>query len=288
MICLYPVSQDRIVSGCTYTFRRRCGYCETCRLNYRSVWAARILLESTCHASSVFVTLTYDELNYPVDGSVSKRALQLFFKRLRKVTGKIRYFACGEYGDRTNRAHYHCIIFGLECNSVTEAIILNAWNQGYVVVAPLNSNRSAYVAKYTTKKIRGCEPPVGCSPEFAIMSRRPGIGLFYINKIVDAMLRTSDSFVSGDPKDGDPVFALWRGFIRIDGKFYPAGRYLRDKVIAGISACGGNVRSDVRAALDLTMKWYEECLRGESPDRVRLRESHARKARRMLRVGGDL
>jgi hypothetical protein len=43
-----------------------------------------------------------------------KRDLQLFFKRLRKAYPdvKLRYFACGKYGEQFARPHYHVILFG--------------------------------------------------------------------------------------------------------------------------------------------------------------------------------
>lgn len=43
---------------------------------------------------------------------LSKSDLQKFLKRLRKAYGKkVRYFACGEYGPKTFRPHYHLLFF---------------------------------------------------------------------------------------------------------------------------------------------------------------------------------
>ncbi len=44
--------------------------------------------------------------------TLSKSDLQLFFKRLRKNYGKeVRYFACGEYGPKHYRPHYHLLFY---------------------------------------------------------------------------------------------------------------------------------------------------------------------------------
>lgn len=51
--------------------------------------------------------------------TLRKRHYQLFFKRLRKWYGKpIRYFGTGEYGSKTQRPHYHFIIFGLKLDDL--------------------------------------------------------------------------------------------------------------------------------------------------------------------------
>lgn len=51
-------------------------------------------------------------------GYLSKRDIQLFLKILRKkiyerfqVFNSVRYFICGEYGPKTFRPHYHCLLF---------------------------------------------------------------------------------------------------------------------------------------------------------------------------------
>ena len=91
-----------------------CGRCTGCRLKYAAQWAMRCMHESQLHSRNSFITLTYNNENLPADKSINKEEMQKFFKRLRKKLGNnsIRYFACGEYGDKTSRPHYHAIIFG--------------------------------------------------------------------------------------------------------------------------------------------------------------------------------
>ena len=87
-----------------------------CRIALSREWATRVLHESDYWDHSCFTTLTYNNEHLPKDGSLHKDELQKFFKRLRKYLGdrKMKYFACGEYGDEGHRPHYHAILFGID------------------------------------------------------------------------------------------------------------------------------------------------------------------------------
>ena len=93
-----------------------CGKCIGCRLAHSRSWAVRCVHESTLHEHNCFLTLTFDDDHLPSDHSVHVRDVQLFLKRLRKSLGdtKVRFFACGEYGAKNDRPHYHLIIFGYD------------------------------------------------------------------------------------------------------------------------------------------------------------------------------
>lgn len=85
-----------------------CGRCIGCRIDKARDWAVRIMCESYTSQSSWFLTLTYD--NEHMDSlSLVKSDLQDFIKKVRdKVRSynsniKVRYFGCGEYGDRSGR-----------------------------------------------------------------------------------------------------------------------------------------------------------------------------------------
>jgi hypothetical protein len=92
-----------------------CGKCIPCLKRRSSHWSFRILQESKTAKSSCFITLTYDQVPLSPNGlpTLLKRDYQTFFKRLRKLAphkkGKkrLKYFACGEYGTKTARPHYH-------------------------------------------------------------------------------------------------------------------------------------------------------------------------------------
>lgn len=87
-----------------------CGRCLGCRLDHAKMWSDRCMLELQDHDEAYFVTLTYDDQHVTLSdenaATLVKSDLQNFFKRLRKDGQKIRYFACGEYGENTFRPHY--------------------------------------------------------------------------------------------------------------------------------------------------------------------------------------
>lgn len=102
-----------------------CGACPECLQKKSRQWALRCSMEAKNNVG-MMVTLTYDTYKYDCYGNIigenlnadmelSKRDVQNFFKRLRaKFSDKnIKYLATAERGKRTNRPHYHCLIFGL-------------------------------------------------------------------------------------------------------------------------------------------------------------------------------
>jgi len=149
------------------------------------------MLEASQHKKNCFITLTYAKENLPKNKSLVKRDFQLFMKRLRKKYGaKIRFYACGEYGDLNDRPHYHSCIFGLDfadkqLYTVRDGINLyqsealdELWPYGFATVGEVTFESAAYVARYICKKINGKKAEAhyqGKIPEFSLMSRRPGI-----------------------------------------------------------------------------------------------------------------
>jgi len=144
-----------------------CGQCIGCRLEYSRHWAVRCMAESQLHDYNCFITLTYDHAKCPQDTGLVKRHLQLFLKRLRKKCGPFRYFACGEYGDQSNRPHYHAILFGLDFTDkilvsekqgrklYTSPTLESVWGKGYVTIGEVTFESCAYVARYVVKKVTG-------------------------------------------------------------------------------------------------------------------------------------
>lgn len=205
-----------------------------CRINLQRTWASRIQLEAQWHPYSTFVTLTYSDDHCPVTedglGNLSPEDLTSFLRRFRKGNGSFRYFACGEYGEMSQRPHYHLIMFGISIHYQDQ--VAKAWRDpktkeplGFISLAELTPARSAYVAQYTCKKMtkRGDERLLGRYPEFARMSTKPGIGNCVIPWLADqhrTRLGSQELLKQGD------VFTA----IRIDGKIWPLGNYLRSKL----------------------------------------------------------
>ena len=170
-----------------------CGKCPECLNRRRKEWSVRIQMEAKMHEHVSFITLTYDEEFLPRGetslGILWKPDLQKFFKRLRrrleyaKLPCKFRYFACGEYGDKFGRPHFHVILFGPDLSYATEHI-RSAWKFGFINVKPAKPADYAYVAKYSVKQ---WSRSVEDFREFIIMSRNPGIGSSYVDKYSDSL-----------------------------------------------------------------------------------------------------
>lgn len=210
-----------------------CGQCTPCRVNRRRLWVHRLLLESMKHGNSAFIGLSYDDRHLPADRSLNPRDLQLFLKRIRERVEpqRLRFFGIGEYGERTNRPHYHVILFGLQSclRGRTEHrvarccpqcdLVSKAWRKGSVDLGEVNKDSASYITGYVQKKLtkRDDARLGGRHPEFARMSNRPGIG-------AHAMLDVA-AVLHGELVDDDVPTQLRHG-----GKLMPLGRYLRRKL----------------------------------------------------------
>ncbi|QCQ85063.1 replication initiator protein [Blackfly microvirus SF02] len=181
------------VAGVSTLVSVPCGKCIPCLVNKRSDWCFRLEREHRVSKSAMFVTLTYDEKHLRTNGSLDKRDLQLFLKRLRRrdESSRIRYYAVGEYGSRFGRPHYHLLLF----NSV-ESDVRMAWLDsrgvpiGAVHVGLVSSASIAYVTKYMIQKD---DYPDGVEKPFATMSRRYGIGGHYLTDQMVAWHRLNDA-----------------------------------------------------------------------------------------------
>lgn len=109
------------------------------------------------HGKASFITLTYRNEDLPEHFSLRKTDFQKYMKRFRKHwTGKVKYYACGEYGENRNRPHYHVIIFGIDPE---EYKLLqerrNIWPFGTTHIGHcVQAEACAYVAKYVQKMDR--------------------------------------------------------------------------------------------------------------------------------------
>lgn len=196
MGCYHPVPAYRTPQGAikfwhavpdSVPLRLPCGGCIGCRTSYAKAWALRCQLELQQHDRGSFTTLTYD--NDHVPGTLSKRDLQLYIKRVRKALGAgrpLRFFACGEYGETNRRPHYHAILYGVDVRD--RELLDDAWGIGRTQTVNVTPGAIAYTAGYTSKKIgdharyadvidyETGELLYEWQPPFLQMSRRPGIG----------------------------------------------------------------------------------------------------------------
>lgn len=176
-----------------------CNQCVGCRLERSRQWAIRCTHEAQTHKQNCFITLTYSDKYLPDDGSLRMEDFQKFMKRLRKKYGDgIRFYHCGEYGEKLGRPHYHAILFNFDFpdkyyfkktkqgHTVWRSPALEElWPFGISEIGSVTFESTAYVARYIMKKINGdladahyMDPVTGVfkKPEYTTMSRRPGIG----------------------------------------------------------------------------------------------------------------
>ncbi len=193
MKCYAPISiPDPRYNKSAIRLSVPCNKCVTCLQNRANDWSIRLREEAKYSTSSHFITLTYSDETIcfkekvdPDTGeilyvqTVVKKHLQDYIKRLRNVTDqKLRYYAISEYGGLTLRPHYHMLMFNLP-NDLTHEYA-NRWPFGHVYIGDVTPSSIQYVAQYhVTKNVA----PPGAEPNFALMSRKPGIGYQYLEKM---------------------------------------------------------------------------------------------------------
>jgi len=189
-----------------------CGKCEKCAARRISGWSFRLMQQDKQSISSYFLTLTYEPERCPITKSgymdLRKRDLQLFFKRLRKAheslsssslpSHPIKYYACGEYGGKSWRPHYHILLFNAElelmigkrhADMIKRGTIeldgkwpfkVAQWDNGHVTFGELNPASVGYTMKYISKPKRiPLHRNDDREREFALMSK--GIGKDYLS-----------------------------------------------------------------------------------------------------------
>ncbi|UIB81457.1 replication initiator protein [Flyfo microvirus Tbat2_151] len=246
MLCANPYSQGMHLYPC--------GQCMPCRVNKRREWTHRIMLEASLRSDNAFITLTYGEEFLPIanllpSSSTTTGSLPAlptlhppdvtnWLKRLRKAIYplKIRYFVVGEYGDQTERPHYHVALFGfptcrngrsrysLRLKNCCEwcDLIRDTWKLGQVDLGTLTPESSQYIAGYVTKKMTSKDDKrlMGRHPEFSRMSLKPGIGADMMFEVASTLMALNLE----DTQDDVP------SSLRHGSRSLPLGRYLRKKL----------------------------------------------------------
>lgn len=195
------------------------------------MWAIRCVHEGSLWDANCCVTLTYSDDHLPEHGNLVYRDFQLFLKRLRRRVGvPVRFFCGGEYGDRTDRPHFHSLLFNYDFRDKvvykerggkpylwTSRFADAVWGLGHVVVGECSFESAAYIARYILGKGYGDASDVDyrkidesgevfdLERECAHMSLRPGIAADWIRLYWRDVLRA--------------------GYVVIDGKECPIPRF---------------------------------------------------------------
>lgn len=187
-----------------------CGQCVGCKLEYSRQWGIRCVHEIQMHPRSCFLTLTYKPSELPKYGNLQPKHLKIFMKALRRKFGPgIRFFACGEYGDKKGRPHFHVILFNHDFDdkiiwkprtndrnvSYRSKDLEKLWKRGHSEIGEANFDSACYIGRYITKKITGkmadqhyehidenTGEVIQLRPEFLRMSIMPGIGTEFYEK----------------------------------------------------------------------------------------------------------
>ena len=200
-----------------------CGQCIGCRLDRSRQWAIRCYHEAQLHGENSFITLTYDDAHLPPGGTLVKKDFQDFMKRLREriAPRRVRYFHCGEYGEKTSRPHYHACLFGFDFDDkalfrrsrgislYVSDTLSELWPFGFSTIGDVTFESAAYVARYILKKHLGEIPGVQGhvdtrtgeiserEREYTTMSRRPGIGREWYEKFKNEVYPHDEVIVQG-------------------------------------------------------------------------------------------
>jgi len=208
-----------------------CGQCILCREEQAMQWGVRITHEAQMHENNAFITLTYADEHLPAYSSLNYEDLQKFWKRLRWHLGPLRYYAVGEYGDKTNRPHYHACIFGhaftegkrllreQPTHLWTSPMLEEAWGLGMVSVGALTFETARYTASYVTKKLRSKQTYVRINEEDGELiplvqprcfaSRDPAIGGTWLAEYGKWVYDHDHVVINGRPQKPPKMYDRW-------------------------------------------------------------------------------
>lgn len=220
-MCLFPIQLKKEtwkqkLSNSYHMQEAPCGRCVECMRARVDSWHMRLNEELKICDTAYFCTLTYsdDTLNFSPSGLVSLnyKDHQNFMKYLRKLhDGKpIKYFAVGEYGEKTHRPHFHSLIFNAALSDIEKA-----WTKGGIHVGEVNDASIRYTLKYAMKRSHKLKKKVDPDDdrllEKALMSQ--GIGISYLTP-------TTIKYHKDHLQNG----------CRVNGSDVPLPRYYRDKM----------------------------------------------------------
>lgn len=196
MSCSRPYYNDKILNFNGDAVPIPCGQCFCCRLDLQKKYCDRMFCAWHSHNVSAFVTFTYDDEHLIIkDGfcnaTLSKNDLHKYLDNIKHQLKNVdfEYFACGEYGDKFNRPHYHVLFFGLDYQ-YHRKFFEKTWKKGLVKVLPCTSKAFKYVSKYIVKDTAFDNAhyyDLGLVPPFRKLSR--GLGSKVFNQYLDDIFR---------------------------------------------------------------------------------------------------
>ena len=185
----YPESFTPYHQGNYYPIKYRqvpCGKCLDCEAKYQRDWVFRLKQEEKTSVSAFFLTLTYRNESLRPENIhkdfliLHKPHLQTFLKSVKRKQQRflkslntfesltwptLKYYACGEYGGKFYRPHYHIIMFNLHpvIHSMLKSVSYeykktDTWKFGNIDSEPIDG-KVHYVTKYLGKAHAPPETP---------------------------------------------------------------------------------------------------------------------------------
>lgn len=286
-MCSNPQLVCRTVAGVKHYQFVPCGKCNECIKAKQNEFATRVMEEAKNCKNMYFITLTYSpeavpmqdndldetfdsytgEYHYDVKNSLMtlrnkditdwKKRVRMNYERHHKETvPTLMYAIVGEYGPKTNRPHYHGIIFCDDPRYVAD--LEEDWkkNYGYTCFKKINTlprngkdeviATARYVAKYVNKlksleyeKVRTKEVVAprkitsrgfGLSKDFEKL-RRHCLALDKYNYDPDTLqdLNTGKRLTKGQVQDIINIIKRRRKY-DYNGKTFPLSRYAKERI----------------------------------------------------------
>ena len=134
----------------------------------------------------------------------------------------MKFYHCGEYGEKNRRPHYHACLFGIDFEDKTlfkqkrgndlyiSDHLQELWPFGFSTIGEVTFESAAYCARYIMKKITGdgaeehyqwIDTETGevhqLKPEYTTMSRNGGIGKEWMEKFKSDVYPTDEIIIRG-------------------------------------------------------------------------------------------
>lgn len=205
-----------------------CGSCFECRMTKVNDWCTRLLAEAHCNPPCFFLTLTYNEESLPRTEQGKPTFDRYHLKALlrefaRDIPNRFRYYAIGEHGTDGERPHYHVLTFGADALYL-DSKLQKYWPYGFYTIGEMLGARIMYVSLFHVLKSSHKYPD-----EFTVMSRRPGIGAEFFERVEKEGRRLKKTLKT-DEQIVKTLFYSDDGRIQLGGEVRLLPRYMLDQL----------------------------------------------------------
>lgn len=205
-----------------------CQICNFCLQRRASDWAIRLHHHLKANINGYFLTLTYDQEHLPHVGntygrfvrpSLHRKHLAQFHKLVKQYQNrllrklwkregwtadiihltlhtayKVSYYAAPEYGSRTQRPHYHTLLFNIHPKVIRDIVARGkVWKHGHVHLGNIADASIMYTTKYVIDRGEEWNDPTDNREKGKAMMSK-GLGKTYLSKEMIAWHREDTRF----------------------------------------------------------------------------------------------